>query len=227
MQGWIKIHRQLLEWEWYDDNNTFRLFIHLMLKANHKEKNYRGTVVKVGSLLTGLDVLSKETGLSVQQVRTCIKRLKSTSEITIKTSSKGSVIQLVNYKKYQLSTSETTNEQQTSNKRATTNKNVKNEKNDNNKEAFILFWDKYPVKKSKAVAEKSFSKLSKEDIKLIFATLDSFIKHKPFETYNHPMASTYINQKRWLDEIKINTTEAKEDKLLSYVKQNIAKYGNS
>ena len=40
MSGWIKIHRQILEWEWYSDTNTFRVFLHLLLKANHKEKKY-------------------------------------------------------------------------------------------------------------------------------------------------------------------------------------------
>jgi hypothetical protein len=38
MSGWIKIHRSILEWEWYEDTNTFRLFMHLILKANHKDR---------------------------------------------------------------------------------------------------------------------------------------------------------------------------------------------
>ena len=33
MSGWIKIHRKITEWEWYDDVNTFRLFMHLILKS--------------------------------------------------------------------------------------------------------------------------------------------------------------------------------------------------
>jgi len=129
-QGWIKIHRQILEWEWYDEPNTFRVFFHLLLKANHKEKNYRGVTIKIGQVMTGFDLLARETSLSVQKVRTALNRLKSTNEITIKSSSQGTIIQLVNYKKYQLATSEITNEQQTTNKRATTNKNVNKEKNE-------------------------------------------------------------------------------------------------
>jgi len=129
-QGWIKIHRQLLEWEWYDDLNTFRLFIHLLLKANHKAKKYRGMELKAGSILTGRDLLSFETGLSVMQVRTSLTKLKTTNEITIKTNSQGTIIQLVNFTKYQLVTNDLTNKQPTSNQRVTTNKNVKNEKND-------------------------------------------------------------------------------------------------
>ena len=128
-KGFITLQRQILDWEWYDEANTFRVFLHLLLKANHKDNKYRGAIVKRGTLLTGLDVLSKETGLSMQQVRTCLSRLKSTNEITIKTSSKGSVIQLVKYNNYQSATNKTTNEQQTNNKPSTTNNNDNNEKN--------------------------------------------------------------------------------------------------
>jgi hypothetical protein len=131
-EGWIKLHRSLLEWEWYDDINTMRLFIHLILKANHKPKKYKGIEIKMGQVVTGLSILSKETALSMQRVRTSLSRLKSTNEITIKTSPQGSIIQIVNYCKFQSTTNRLTNEQQTTNKQLTTNKNEKNEKNERN-----------------------------------------------------------------------------------------------
>jgi len=129
MSGWIKIHRQILDWEWYSDNNAFRVFMHLILKANHKEKRYKGIELNCGSVITSRDILSLETGLSVQQIRTALDKLKSTNEITIETSSKGTIIQVVNYAKYQLSTNESTNEQPTNNQQVTTNKNEKKERN--------------------------------------------------------------------------------------------------
>jgi hypothetical protein len=128
MSGWIKIHRQILDWEWYSDNNAFRVFMHLILKANHKEKRYKGIELNCGSVITSRDILSLETGLSVQQIRTALDKLKSTSEITIETSSKGTIIQVVNYAKYQLSTSESTNEQPTNNQQVTTNNKEKKER---------------------------------------------------------------------------------------------------
>jgi len=128
MSGWIKIHRQILDWEWYSDNNAFRVFMHLILKANHKDKRFKGIELKAGSVVTSRDILALETGLSVQQIRTALDKLKSTNEITIETSSKGTVIQVVNYAKYQLSTSEITNEQPASNQQVTNNKNVKKER---------------------------------------------------------------------------------------------------
>ena len=132
MSGWIKIHRSILEWEWYEDTNTFRLFMHLILKANHKDKSYKGKLIKRGSLVTGRELLAAETGLSVRQIRTCLERLKSTNEIAIKTNSKGTEIQIVKYEEYQLATNETTNKRPTNDQQTTTNKNVKNVKNEKN-----------------------------------------------------------------------------------------------
>ena len=129
MSGWVKLHRQILEWEWYDDHNTFRLFIHLLLKANHKEKKYRGMLLQAGTILTSRDILALEVGLSVRQTRTALDKLKSTNELTIKTSGQGTIIQIVNYEKYQLEASETTNERPANDQQTTSNKKEKKEKN--------------------------------------------------------------------------------------------------
>ncbi|SMG31949.1 hypothetical protein SAMN05660862_2226 [Sphingobacterium psychroaquaticum] len=100
-QGWIKLHRSLLEWEWYKDLNTRSLFLHLLIRANFKDNKFQGNTIKRGQLLTGINVLSLETSLSVQQLRTSLKKLKSTNEITIETSTKNSIITIVNYDFYQ------------------------------------------------------------------------------------------------------------------------------
>ena len=128
--GWIKLHRSILDWEWYDDVNVTRLFLHCLFRANHKDKKYRGSVVKRGTFLTGRDLLALETGLSVQQIRTSLTKLKSTNELTIKSSRQGTVIEVVNYDKFQDATNTPTNEQPTSNQQVTSNKNEKKEKND-------------------------------------------------------------------------------------------------
>lgn len=141
MDGFIKIHRKLLEWEWYDDNNVKVLFLHLLLKANYKDKKYRGETLKAGTVLTGRDILANELSLSVRQVRTALDKLKATNEVTIKTSSKGTKIQIVNYKKYQLTTSEATNERPTSDQQTTTNKKGKKEKKEKNIKKRIPHWN--------------------------------------------------------------------------------------
>jgi hypothetical protein len=133
--GWIKLHRQLLVWEWYDDINTSRLFIHLLLTANHKDKKWRGILIEKGSRLTSQIKLIDESGLTRQQLRTSLDRLKSTNDITIKTTAQHTVIYINNWESYQednqLANQQLTSVQPTTNQQLTTNNKVKNEKNVN------------------------------------------------------------------------------------------------
>lgn len=114
---WVKLHTKLLNWEWYSDINTTRLFIHCLLKANYKDKMWHGIEIKRGSYVTSLPNLSEETGLTVQQTRTALDKLISTGNITNKSHTKYRVISIVNYDMYQENNrqdnKQTTDKQQT------------------------------------------------------------------------------------------------------------------
>lgn len=99
--GFIKISRNILEWEWYSDPCTKSVFIHCILKANWKEKTYKGAKIKRGQFVTSLAALAEETGLSIKNVRTALDHLKATNELAIETSPKGRIITVKNYAKYQ------------------------------------------------------------------------------------------------------------------------------
>jgi hypothetical protein len=120
--GWIKLYRQMLEWEWYDDKNTWRLFIHCLLKANYKDKKWRGIIIKRGSFITSINKLSLETKLTPMQTRFSLNKLKLTNEISTKSTYQYTVISVINYDKYQ---SNYQADYQTSNKRVTTTKKYK------------------------------------------------------------------------------------------------------
>lgn len=106
MEGWIKIHRKILNWEWYNDNNTKILFLHLLLTANHKDNKWQGQTIKRGQKLTSLNHLAKETNLSVRQTRSALERLKSTNEIAIKTTNRYTLITVEKYNDYQCNENE-------------------------------------------------------------------------------------------------------------------------
>jgi len=209
-QGWIKIHRQLIEWEWYDDLNTFKVFIHCLLRANHKEKIWQGKTIKVGSFITSYSNLASECKISVQQLRTSLEKLKITKSVTIKATNKFTIVSVCKYASYQVLdaektkqvTSKTTNQQQTNNKQITTTNNDNKENNDNKQKSFISFWNKYPKKVAKDKCKSIFLKLKQTEIDIILKTIDSFIAFKPFKDYTHPNPTTYLNQKRWTDEIE-------------------------
>lgn len=99
--GWISISRNILEWGWYKDKNTFKLFLHMLLKANWKDGEFMGVKIERGSFATSLTTLVVETGLSEREVRTAIKHLESTGEVTGKRHSKFTVFTIKNYNTYQ------------------------------------------------------------------------------------------------------------------------------
>lgn len=136
MNGWIKLHRQIIEWEWFKEHETFKLFMFLLLKANHKEGAWQGVSINRGQILTGRKKLSEATGLSEQSVRTSLKRLKNSGEIEVLPTNKNSLITLVNYDIYQgeddSPTSDLTNNQPATNQQSTSNQPATNHKQECN-----------------------------------------------------------------------------------------------
>jgi hypothetical protein len=99
--GWIKLFRSMSEWEWYDDEKSVKLFIHLMINVNYQEKKWRGQTVMPGELITSIDNLSKETNLSQKVVRVRLEQFQKTGEIGIQTTNKYTKITLTNWSKFQ------------------------------------------------------------------------------------------------------------------------------
>lgn len=101
IEGWIKIHRKLIDWEWLDCPEMVGLWVNLLLRANYEDKKWHGQVIKRGQILTSRSELAEMCGLSVQTLRTCLERLKSTNEITSETTNQGTLITVVKYDCYQ------------------------------------------------------------------------------------------------------------------------------
>lgn len=146
INGYVKIHRKLLQWGWYQDHAVKEVWLHLLLTAAFRKSSYRGIDILPGQCIVSTEQMAKDLGFTRQQVRTAINKLKSTNEITSKSTNKFSVVTLVNWEEYQLkektitnkSTNTLTNEQPTNNQQITNKqphlknvKNVKNIKNNN------------------------------------------------------------------------------------------------
>lgn len=99
--GFIVLHRKLLEWEWFDDPKTAMVWLYLLLRANWKPNKWRGIEIGRGQTLETYPKIAKATGLSVRSVRTAINHLKSTGELTTELTGYGTLISITQYSNYQ------------------------------------------------------------------------------------------------------------------------------
>lgn len=99
--GFILLHRKMMDWEWYKKPKTAHLFRHCLFKANYTDKKWHDITIKRGQFITSRSKLAFETGLSEQEVRTALKNLISTNDLTSEPSPQNTIITVVNYDQYQ------------------------------------------------------------------------------------------------------------------------------
>lgn len=132
--SWIKLFRKITEWEWYGDVYVFKLFIHLLIDANHETKKVNGITIERGSTLTSVAALSLGAKMSINSVKHSLKKLLDSGEITEEVKPKKyRIITIKNYSKYQSVSPSKTNSK--TNKRTNKRTNSKtNSRTINNKD---------------------------------------------------------------------------------------------
>lgn len=135
-QGWIRLDRAIFTWQWYTEQNVKSVFLHALLRANHSPTKWRGIGIKRGQFFTSLDSLAHETGLSKQKIRTALKKLESTGELTSEPQAGGRMITVIKYEQYQDINSQPnrqpTSDQQGANRQPTPNNNDNKENKEKN-----------------------------------------------------------------------------------------------
>jgi len=182
--GFITLHRKILEWQWYEDANVMRVFLHLLLTANHKDKKWKGTTIKRGQLATSYDSISVKLGLTSRQVRTAISKLKNSGECVTRRSGLFLLVSIVKYDDYQNNRVEEVTRSVTSKSRGSheevtrmsinnNDNNDNNVNNDNNIRTMDIkvLKDAY-VKNERLV--KAISTNYKMEIPALFKRLDDF-----------------------------------------------------
>lgn len=193
--SWIKLYRQLLDWEWYRDINVKVLFLHLLLTANYETKKWQGITIEKGQKVTSFAHLAEETGLSVKQVRVALEKLKMTQEVTHEATRRYSIITVNNWSKYQ-SIGQT--DGQAGDTLGTTTKEGKNNKvskdtllkSKSYKNSLPLFreWDciknkefcKWLAELEQGLSQSALKRFTPEFIKLKKETYLNFLKTKGF-----------------------------------------------
>ena len=133
-QGWIKIHRKLLDEPFFSSSEHVHLWIYLLLRANHKPRMVSDVVINRGQVLTGRNKLSESTGIGSSKVERILSFFESEQLIEQQTTNKFRIITIKKYNEYQKVDSKADNSQQqpTTTNNSDTAKNTNN--NDNNGE---------------------------------------------------------------------------------------------
>lgn len=126
-RGFVKIWRCIDDWAWSCDPIVLGVFVRMVMMANWKDKQWQGITVKRGQFVSSRHKLAELFGLSDQQMRTVLFKLKSTGEATSTSTSKYTLYTIENYDKFQ-NDAHAINQQsnQQSNQPSTTTKEVKN-----------------------------------------------------------------------------------------------------
>jgi hypothetical protein len=96
-EDWIKLHKSLLDWEWYSNSKMLHLWIHILLSANKADKKWQGIEIKRGQFVTSLIKIASYLNLSIRTIRTNLLRLQKSKDIVIKTTNRYTIITIVNY----------------------------------------------------------------------------------------------------------------------------------
>lgn len=100
--GFVSAWRKMHEWEWYDDDAIFKIFIGFLWLANYRDQQWKGITIKRGSFVTSVANLCTYFRKSKNTILRCLDCLKSTGEILDEVvPNKYRIITVVNYDKYQ------------------------------------------------------------------------------------------------------------------------------
>lgn len=211
MAGWIKIHRSLLDWEWYDDDKTVKLLIHLNLKVNYKDKKWKGKIIKAGSFVTSVVKLSTELKTTPKTIRVHLKRLVESGEIEVITTNKNTSITLVKWEQMQKDDDSRANELpiKLPNKLPIKLPTTKEGKENKEREeieiypSFSDFWDLYDKKTDKPKSLAKWNKLTQAVKLQIIDYLPRYKLSQPDKQYRkNPV--TFLNNESWNNELIIN-----------------------
>lgn len=226
--SFIKLNRNILQWGWYKNANTFRVFIHLLITANIRANTFEGILIKRGEVATSVFSLAENLGLTEKQVRTALSHLKSTGEISSRRGSRYQILRVENYDKYQSMGNQMGNQKAFKGHSKGDNQRNKEINNplvsyetsphgggrESAKTDFLTFWEKYPKKVDQERAKREWDRL-RLDSGTVEEILQAIAQQSRTKSWQEeqgrfiPSPAKWLNGKRWRDKLELPARENK------------------
>jgi len=215
-RGWIKLHRQFYTGKIAHQPPHFReIFIWLFVHANHQEARSSGTMIKRGQLFTSyksiIEALSWFVGYRKEEypkhkIESAMNWFKNNDMIHTEKSTRGMLVTICNYNKYQSENINITNTKPTENSTEniqsndSINKNGRKEEENSISIAFSEFWEAYDKKKgNKSDIKCLWDELSAQYQKAVMDFIPNYKMANPDKKFRcNP--KTFLLDRRWEDE---------------------------
>ena len=228
-QGWVKLHRKILEDElWIDCTPEQKvIMMTLLMLANHDDKSWiwqgKKFSIKAGQLITSIESIRKISGknISSKNVRSALVKFKKYGFLANESAKTGRLITIANWAKYQSNDEEVAKQEakrwQRGGKEVATNKNVKNVENINTRANGTLesdlekLWKLYPKKIGKKAALASYKRAMKrkknpttnKQIQDGIVAYKRIIANSGIDKQFIKDGSTFFNQEAWNDYLEV------------------------
>ena len=110
MNGWIKLHRKILESDIWYDVTTFRIFVYLILNAAHSETVINGVKLEKGQCLKSYRMIAEDLKYkygngfkkySTRTIKKSVSKLIKDGRVQVRETGWGTLFTVVNYSNYQ------------------------------------------------------------------------------------------------------------------------------
>lgn len=235
-QGWIKLHRKILEDElWIDCTPEQKvIMMTLLMLANHDDKSWiwqgKKFSIKAGQLITSIESIRKISGknISSKNVRSALVKFKKYGFLANESAKTGRLITIANWAKYQSNDEEVAKQEakrwQRGGKEVATNKNVKNVENINTRATgtlesdFEKLWKLYPKKIGKKAASAAYKRAmtrkknptTNKQIQDGIVAYKRIIANSGTDRQFIKDGSTFFNQEAWNDYLEVVKEEQEE-----------------
>lgn len=210
MQGWISLHRKMLQSDIFQNEKMFKIFMYCLMKATHKERKQRVGMqvidLEKGQFIFGRNVAASELNMNESTVYQYVKILEEDGAITIDSNNKFSVVSVVNWEFYQDNNNNvTTKEQQNNNKITTkeqqnnTNNNVNNVDNVNKEQDPFSEEQKifdYYISKN-LIKHKTFTPKMKQEVRKALSNVDYKYTVDEIKRVIDNYATVYESDNHW------------------------------